>query len=105
METREAYFAGDRSYSDLQQVLLNDPKIGPVMPGCNGLRKIRRPDPRRGMGKRGGLRIIYLHVPEKRIVLLIKVYDKNETDNLAPSERKELALFAEELRRVALLRR
>ena len=105
MGLREEYFAGDESYSNLQRALLADPESGPVMPGCNGLRKIRWPDPRRGMGKRGGLRIIYLHIPEKQVILFIKVYDKNEIDNLTPSEQKELAVFAEELRRVALLRR
>ncbi len=33
------------------------------MPGCGGLRKIRYADPQRGKGKRGGLRIIYLFIP------------------------------------------
>jgi hypothetical protein len=53
----------DHAYALLQQALLKRPDAGKVMPGCNGLRKYRTPDPKRGKGKRGGVRVIYLHVP------------------------------------------
>ncbi len=105
MAVREEYFAGDKSFSDLQQTLLTHPDAGSVMPGCGGLRKLRWPDPRRGKGKRGGLRVIYLYVPEVQVILFLKVYDKDETDNLASSEQKELTLLAESLRDAARSRK
>ena len=104
MQLREEYFAGDASYSALQQILLSNPKAGSVMPGCGGLRKMRWPDPRRGKGKRGGLRIIYLHVPEAKVILFLKVYDKDEADNLTADQRKALTQTAEGLREAALQR-
>ena len=55
------------SLSALQRELMNDPESGAVMPGCGGLRKIRIADPGRGKGKRGGARVIYLHVPEASV--------------------------------------
>ena len=81
MEVRDEYFGSDTSYAALQQAILTDPQIGTVMRGCGGLRKVRWPDPRCGKGKRGGLRVIYLHVPEAQLVLFLYVYDKDETDN------------------------
>lgn len=71
--TREDYFAGDDAYSALQQALLADPDTGSAIRGCGGLRKMRWPDPRRGKGTRGGLRIVYLHVPDASVILFLKV--------------------------------
>lgn len=104
MQLREEYFAGDASYSALQQTLLSNPEAGSVLPGCGGLRKMRWPDPRRGKGRRGGLRVIYLHVPEARIILFLKVYDKDEADDLTPDQRKALTQVAEDFRVAALQR-
>jgi len=104
-QTREKYFAGDDSYNALQQALLADPDLGNVMPGCGGLRKMRWPDPRRGKGKRGGLRIVYLHVPEAQIVLFLKVYDNDEADNLTSEQRRTLTELADRLREEARQRR
>ena len=105
VRVREDYFAGDEAYSALQQALLADPDVGSVMPGCGGLREMRRPDPRRGKGKRGGLRIIYLHVPEAQVVLFLKVYDKDEAEDLTLEQRRALAQSAKILREATLLRR
>ena len=49
----------DKEYRELQLVLLENPQMGDVMPGTGGFRKMRWQDPRRGKGKRGGLRVIY----------------------------------------------
>jgi hypothetical protein len=43
----------------LQLELMDNPTAGDVMEGTGGLRKLRQADPRRGKGKRGGLRVIY----------------------------------------------
>lgn len=67
-----------------------------MMPGCGGLRKVRWSDPQRGKGKRGGLRVIYLLVPEVRVVVLVDVYDKDEADDLTTKEKRVVARLAKE---------
>jgi len=49
----------DEGYRNLQNFLLLTPKAGDVIAGTGGLRKLRFGDPKRGKGKRGGLRVIY----------------------------------------------
>jgi hypothetical protein len=71
------------------------------MPGCGGLWKIRTNDPKRGKGKRGGARVIYLHVPLARQFYLLDVYSKNEKDDLSASEKKQLRQLAEQLKQEA----
>jgi hypothetical protein len=41
----------------LQQFLMQNPEAGELVPGSGGVRKVRWARP--GMGKRGGLRVIY----------------------------------------------
>ncbi len=98
MSVREEYFDGDASFSALQQGLLSDPLAGSVMRGCGGLRKVRWPDPRRGKGKRGGLRVIYLYLPETSQVVFLDVYDKDDAEDVTPDERKALTATAQALR-------
>ncbi len=98
MQYRDDYFVTDSAYSDVQQVLLSNPKLGPVMRGCSGLWKIRWADPKRRKGKRDGLRIIYLYLPEFQRVVFLDVYDKDEADDLTPEQRKEFAADAEKIR-------
>src|SRR5947209_1447375 len=83
-------FLSDDSYAALQQLLMADPAGGAVMPGCGGLRKIRTADAGRGKGKRGGTRVIYLHVPAARRFYLLDIYGKNEKDDLSAGEKKIL---------------
>lgn len=98
MQYRDDYFVSDDTYSAVQQTLLSDPQAGPVMRGCGGLRKMRWSDPRRGKGKRGGLRIICLYLPESERIVFMDVYDKDEADDLTPEERKEYAAIAQAIR-------
>jgi hypothetical protein len=58
------------------------------MPGCGGLRKMRVADPRRGKGKRGGARVIYLHIEELNQIHLMTVYGKDQKDDLSESEKR-----------------
>ncbi len=95
---RDDYFVTDDAFSAVQQALLSDPQTGPVIRGCGGLRKMRWSDPKRGKGKRGGLRIIYLYLPDLQRIIFLDVYDKDEADDLTPEERKEFAAAAQEIR-------
>jgi hypothetical protein len=78
----------------LQTVLLESPDAGRPIPGCGILRKLRFADPSRGKGKRGGLRVIYLHTPEAATVDLLTVYGKDEADDLSKAELKALGALA-----------
>jgi hypothetical protein len=67
-----------------------NPEAGDVIEGTGGLRKLRQPDPRRGKGKRGGLRVIYYWWDGKRQFWLFTLYDKDEMDDLSAKEKKAL---------------
>lgn len=84
------YFASDEDYASFQIALAEYPTRGDVIPGLAPLRKVRWASKGKGMGKRGGLRVIYLHLPEVSVLFLLDVYGKNEADDLSPSDKKEL---------------
>src|SRR5690349_20024396 len=65
-----------------------DPEYGDLIPGTGGFRKVRVA--RKGMGKRGGARVVYLWRKERFPVFLITVFPKNEKANLSMVERNAL---------------
>jgi hypothetical protein len=83
----------DDVLADLQRVLQSDPNTGSVMPGCGGLRKMRVADPARGKGKRGGIRVIYLHIEELDQIHLVTLYGKNEKDDLTADDKNSYKLL------------
>jgi hypothetical protein len=91
----------DHAYARLQHLLMQNPDAGSVMPGCGSLRKIRVTDPKRGKGKRGGARVIYLHVAAAGLFYMLDLYGKDEKDDLTPAEKKQLRLLAEQLKKEA----
>src|SRR5579864_8166009 len=97
-----ADFMSDEQYAALQKQLMDDPNCGKVMPGCGGLRKLRTFDPRRGKGKRGGARVIYLHVSEARRFYMLDIYGKGQKDDLSAKEKKQLRSLAEQLKQEAI---
>jgi hypothetical protein len=84
------YFGSDEALLVFQESLIKNPTAGDVIKGTGGLRKIRWADPRRGKGKRGGLRLIYLYVPDFERLLLLDVYGKDEQDDLSVQDCREL---------------
>jgi hypothetical protein len=93
----------DDEYRRLQEALLANPEAGTVMSGTGGFRKMRWHDPRRGKGRRGGLRVIYYHFANETQVWLMTVYDKDELTDLTAAEKRVLraAINAEREARVA----
>ena len=78
----------DDEYRQLQEFLIERPESGVIIPGTNGLRKLRWVTSNRG--KRGGVRIIYYwHVTADQIYLLT-LYPENEMSDLSPDEKKLL---------------
>lgn len=91
-----AYLADDE-YLRLQRRLAEDPAAGDLMPGTGGFRKFRWADPKRGKGRRGGLRIIYYYFLADEQIWLMTLYNKNEASDLTAQQKKSLraALEAE----------
>jgi hypothetical protein len=83
-------YLNDEEFRGLQNFLMANPEAGDVIEGTGGLRKIRQADPRRGKGKRGGLRVIYYWWDGKRQFWLFTLYDKDEMDDLSAKEKKAL---------------
>jgi mRNA-degrading endonuclease RelE of RelBE toxin-antitoxin system len=83
-------YLDDDGYKDLQSVLLRSPEAGDVMPGTGGFRKLRSEDPRRGKGKRGGLRIIYYYLTADRQIWFFTIYGKDEAADLSHEQKKAL---------------
>ena len=90
-ERVRAAYLDDEGYRELQLALMANPLAGDLIQGTGGLRKVRRPDPRRGKGTRGGLRVIYYWWDGGEQFWLFTVYDKDVADDLTPDQRKALA--------------
>ena len=88
---REDYFDDD-ALLELQGYLLAQPAAGDVVPGTGGVRKLRWA--RAGMGKRGGVRVLYYLQDAKGRIWLLTVYAKSARENI-PNE------LLNELRKVA----
>ena len=78
----------DDDLKRLQEQLLADPKIGAVMRGTGGVRKMRFAFEQRG--KSGSIRVIYVDFEVYEKIFLITAYPKNEKDNLTDTERNEI---------------
>ena len=73
-----------------------DPKVGVLMQGTGGVRKLRLAA--RGKGKSGGLRIVYFYGGREIPVFLLTVFGKGEKDNLTQGERNALRQFTTTLK-------
>lgn len=97
-ERHRAEYLDDEGFQALQNLLMANPEMGDVIEGSGGLRKLRFPDPRRGKGKRGGLRVIYYWWDAGLQFWLFTLYDKDEASDLTPAQRRTLkALIKAEL--------
>ena len=85
-----ADYLKDDAYRALQTSLAENPQLGDVMPGTGGFRKLRWADPRRGKGRRGGLRIVYFYFDSEQQIWLMTLYDKDEASDLSPEQKKAL---------------
>lgn len=59
------------------------PTAGDLIPGSGGCRKIRWVRP--GMGKRGGVRVIYTLRLDRHAVVLLTIYSKSAQDTIPAS--------------------
>lgn len=74
--------------------IADNPLAGDVIPRAGGLRKVRWA--RSGMGKRGGVRVIYYTRLTKGELVLVLVYAKAKFDNLRPEFLLKLKEYFDE---------
>lgn len=100
-------YLDDDGLAELQRYLASNPEAGDIVPGAGGIRKLRWKDPRRGKGRRGGLRVIYYCFLSEQEIWLLTLYDKDEAADLTKDEREQLrrALEAERAARKARSRK
>jgi len=69
---------------------------GDLISGTGGLRKIRWSRP--GIGKKGGVRVIYYYYDQMTPVFLVYAYAKNVQENLTAGDKKYLSMLTEKLK-------
>lgn len=73
-------YLDDDEYRELQQHLILRPEAGELVRGSGGVRKLRWSRP--GMGKRGGLRVIYYVQFEPDEFWMLTLFSKSKKDNV-----------------------
>ena len=79
----------DERYRQLQIALMLRPEQGPIIKGSGGLRKVRWAPA--GVGKRGGVRVIYYWAPGDTLFYMLYIYAKNDQGDLTARQTRELA--------------
>lgn len=73
------------------QALLQTPRLGSVIPGGDGVRKLRLRNRDAGRGKSGGYRLLYYVVDEPTgILFLLLLYAKSDQDDVSRAELEDL---------------
>lgn len=97
-------YLDDESFGELEVALMLNPTAGDLIEGTGGIRKLRFADPRRGKGKRGGLRVIYYYWTGGPEFWLFTLYGKDEAADLTAKQRaalKELVKAELKMRRMS----
>lgn len=81
-------YLDDDEYAELQGFMMESPESGQLVPGSGGVRKLRWK--RSGMGKRGGLRVIYYVRYKPNEIWMLSLYAKAKSDNIPGHILKEL---------------
>lgn len=87
----------DNNLRLLQSTLIQDPEYGDKVEGTGGARKIRVAL-RKGEGKRGGARVIYVTYINCDDIYLLTIYSKKEKSDLSPSEKANISKIVKEIR-------
>ena len=83
----------DNGYEDLLECLAKRPKIGRIIQGTGGLRKMRVA--RAGRGKSAGARVVYYYHNEHKPLLLVQIFAKADQENLTAEQKTRLKKLVE----------
>ena len=83
-----AAYLDDDEYAELEQFLKEHPEAGDMVAGSGGVRKLRWK--RQGMGKRGGLRVIYFVRYEPNEFWMLTLCAKAKQENVPARTLKQL---------------
>ena len=87
-ERMRAIYLDDDEYAELQQFMMTDPEAGDLVRESGGVRKLRWK--RKGMGKRGGLRVIYFVHYQPNEFWMLTLYAKAKQENVPAHILREL---------------
>jgi hypothetical protein len=73
---------------ELENLLLELPEAGDLIPGSRGLRKIRVASG--GKGKRGGARVIYYWYVEPEKIQFCRIYGKSTQTDISQAELQQI---------------
>jgi hypothetical protein len=89
----------DEDLRALEEMLLDNPHAGAVIPGSGGLRKLRFAPSSWHTGKRGATRVIYAFILSGEVAYLFTLYGKNERSDLLAQEKAVFRKVLERLQR------
>jgi hypothetical protein len=75
----------DEDRRRLEDEIMRNPKVGAIIRGTGGLRKMRFAFEKQG--KSGSSRILYVDLVVLERVYLVTAYRKNQKENISPAER------------------
>jgi hypothetical protein len=73
-----------------------NPDAGDIIPDTGGLRKVRWG--RAGIGKRGGVRIVYFYHDDSMPLYLLLIYAKTERENWTTDEKRRAQALTESIK-------
>ena len=79
-------------HKEFVSFIAGNPTAGEVIPDTGGVRKVRWS--RMGLGKRGGVRVIYFYYDPDTPLYLLLVYAKGRQENLSPDEKRAVRAIA-----------
>ena len=78
----------EEEFGEFAGWLAANPEAGKLVRGSSGVRKVRWM--RRGVGKSGGVRIIYFNQLSNRRIWLLLIYSKSQADSLPVALLREM---------------
>jgi hypothetical protein len=87
-EAARSVYLDEDELAELQQFMMQNPEVGQIVPRSGGVRKLRWK--RAGMGKRGGLRVIYFVRFNPNEFWMLAIYAKAKLDNVPGHILKDL---------------
>ena len=83
------HYLSDDEYRALQVYLMQKPDAGDLIKGSGGVRKVRWAS--EGMGKSGGIRVIYYWKKPDHEIWMLTLYSKSERTTIAGHVLKKIA--------------